>query len=219
MTVITVAGRAKPDLGPEVVARARRLATALLSDAMERLPGALGIGPVSGLELGEVVAGPACTVSTRPGDNLAVHAALDLVRPGEVLVVAAGGGVDRAVIGGLMGRYASVRGVSGIVVDGAVRDRDDLQRTAPAVFARGLNHLGPYKSGPGELRGCVVIGGLRVDDGDLVVGDADGVTVIPRSDVPRVLAAAEGARDDEERAIAAIATGTWQRPWLASESP
>jgi regulator of RNase E activity RraA len=214
MTVLTVAGEPKPGLDAGLVDRAQGLSTALLSDAMERLPGAVGISPVSGLAPGQVVAGPAFTVSTRPGDNLAIHAALDLVRPGELLVVAAGGGMDRAVIGGLMGRYASMRGVAAIVVDGAVRDREDLEHTAPPVFARGFNHLGPYKSGPGELRGCVVVGGLRVHDGDLVVGDADGITVIARAEVPRVLAEAEAVRDGEAQAIAAIATGTWHRPWL-----
>lgn len=215
-TVLSLVGRAQPLPDSQLVDRLRSLQSALVSDAMGRVRGATGIVPVSGLSPGQIVAGPALTVRTRPGDNLAVHAALDLARAGEVLVVAAGGGLDRAVLGGLMGEYASVRGLVGIVVDGVVRDRSELARTAPPVFARGVNHLGPYKSGPGELRGHVVVGGLTVHDGDLVVCDEDGITAIPRHDALRIVEAAEQIGAAEAATSAAIRTGTWHRAWLQS---
>lgn len=199
---------------PDVVARLRGLATSLVSDVFGRWAGATGIFPISGLPAGAVLAGPAFTVRTRPGDNLVVHKALDVARPGEILVVAAGGATDRAILGGLMGKYAERRGLAGIVVDGAVRDRSQLAEAAPPVFARGLSHLGPYKNGPGDLRGPVSIGGVVVNDGDLIIGDEDGIAVIPRDRALEIIAAAEqkGAAEDAEHA--AIAAGTWDRRWI-----
>jgi regulator of RNase E activity RraA len=199
---------------PEVIARLRGLATSLVSDVFGRWAGAPGIFPISGLPVGAALAGPAFTVRTRPGDNLVVHKALDIARPGEILVIAAGGATDRAILGGLMGKYAAARGIAGIVVDGAVRDRSQLAEAAPPVFARGLSHLGPYKNGPGDLRGPVSIGGVVVNDGDLIIGDEDGIAVIPRERELEIVAAAEqkGAAEDAEHA--AIAAGTWDRGWI-----
>ncbi|POH85123.1 hypothetical protein CJ026_026375 [Ralstonia pickettii] len=96
---------------------------------------------------------------------------------GEVLVVDAGGATDRAILGGLIGQYARTLGIVALVVDGAVRDRTELAEGAPPVFARGVSHLGPYKDGPGEIRGPVTIGGVVIADGDLVIGDEDGIAV------------------------------------------
>src|SRR5690625_4171768 len=135
----------------ELIDRYRNLASSLVSDALNRWSGN-GLLPISGVRPGQVVVGPAITVRTRAGDNLAVHKALDIARPGEVLVVDARGAVDRAIVGGLMGAYASQQGLAGLVIDGAVRDLRDLEEKAPPVWARTLNQLGPYKDGPGDIR-------------------------------------------------------------------
>src|SRR5699024_5256897 len=111
---------ALPD--PDLVRRLEQLASSLVSDVFGRWAGATGVLPVARLPAGKVVAGPALTVRTRPGDNLVVHKALDIARPGEILVIDAGGQRDRAILGGLMGQYASTRGIAALVVDGAVRD-------------------------------------------------------------------------------------------------
>ena len=198
----------------ELIDRLRKLATSLVSDVFGRWAGAPGLLPVAGLAPGQVVAGPALTVRTRPGDNLVVHKALDLARPGEVLVVAGGGQTDRAVLGGLMGQYAATRGLAALVVDGAVRDRADLAALAPPVFAAGVSHLGPYKDGPGELRGPVALAGLAVADGDLVIGDEDGIAVIPRGRAEEIVALAEEKRSAEEAERQAIENGTWDRGWI-----
>lgn len=205
---------AAPPPPEELVARLQRLASSLVSDVFGRWAGAPGLLPLTGLRPGQVVAGPALTVRTRPGDNLVVHKALDLARPGEVLVVAAGGQTDRAILGGLMGQYARSRGIVALVVDGAVRDRSVLDELAPPVFAAGLSHLGPYKDGPGELRGPVSLAGLTVADGDLVVGDEDGVAVIPRERAEDIVAAAEQKLAAEAAESEAIAAGTWDRSWI-----
>lgn len=204
---------ASPLPSPDVVERYRKLASSLVSDVFDRWSGT-NILPVSGLRPAEVVVGPAFTCRTRPGDNLAVHKALDLARPGEVLVVEAGGAVDRAILGGLMGAYATQRRIAALVVDGAVRDRSDLDAKAPPVFARGLSQLGPYKDGPGELRCPVSIGGLVVADGDLIVADEDGVTAVPRARMQEILALAEDKAADEARQFEDIANGTWDRSWI-----
>lgn len=199
---------------PSLVERLQQVASSLVSDVFGRWAGAPGLLPLTGLSPGAVVAGPALTVRTRPGDNLAVHKALDISRPGEVLVVAAGGATDRAIIGGLMGQYASSRGLAALVVDGAVRDRSALDQIAPPVFARGISHLGPYKDGPGELRGPVAVAGLAVADGDLVIGDEDGIAIIPRARAEEIIAAAEAKRDAEQEESLAISGGTWDRSWI-----
>ncbi|WP_049748387.1 RraA family protein [Mycolicibacterium goodii] len=198
----------------QTLTRLGTLATSLVSDVFGRWAGAPGILPIAGLPAGTTMVGPALTVHTRPGDNLVVHKALDIARPGEVLVVAAGGATDRAIIGGLMGRYAAARGLAGVVVDGAVRDRSELAMAAPPVFARGLSHLGPYKDGPGEIRGSVSVGGIVICEGDLIIGDEDGIAVIPRDRSEEILAAAERKRDAESAEHQAIASGTWDRSWI-----
>jgi regulator of RNase E activity RraA len=205
---------AAPLPDPTLVARLEKLASSLISDVFGRWAGAPGLLPVAGLKPGQVVAGPALTVRTRPGDNLVVHKALDIARPGEVLVVAAGGATDRAILGGLMGQYASAQRLAAVVVDGAVRDRSALEQLAPPVFAAGLSHLGPYKDGPGDLRGPVSLAGLAVSDGDLVIGDEDGIAIIPRHRAEEVVAAAEAKRTAEEEESAAISAGTWDRGWV-----
>ncbi|MGH3999417.1 MAG: RraA family protein, partial [Pseudonocardiaceae bacterium] len=152
--------------------RLAALSTAALSDSMERLSGAPGLMPVAWpLPSGTRMAGPALTVRTAPGDNLAIHKAVDLARPGDILVVDAWGYSDRAVVGGLLVRYARAQGIAGLVVDGAVRDLVDLVELGLPVFSRAVTHVGPYKNGPGELRGPVGIGGTVVAQGDVVVGD------------------------------------------------
>lgn len=214
MPVPCVVHPASPAPAPELLSRLAALSTSLVSDVFGRWAGAPGIMPVAGLAPGQVVVGPALTVRTRPGDNLVVHKAVDLAVPGEVLVVAAGGANDRAILGGLLGAHAARRGLVGLVVDGAVRDLTELREAAPPTFATGVCHLGPYKDGPGEIRGPVSIAGLAVGDGDLVMADEDGVAVIPRELAEEVTAAAEKKARSEQQERAAIEAGTWDRGWL-----
>ncbi|MHA6627770.1 RraA family protein [Pseudonocardia sichuanensis] len=198
----------------ELVARFERLATSLVSDVFGRWAGAPNLLPLAGLAPGRVVAGPALTVRTRPGDNLVVHKALDIARPGEVLVVSAGGQTDRAIIGGLMGQYATTQRIAAVVVDGAVRDISSLGDVAPPVFAAGVSHLGPYKNGPGDLRGPVSVAGLVVHDGDIVIGDHDGIAVVPRDRAEEIVATAEKKAEAEAAEREAIAAGRWDRSWI-----
>lgn len=200
-----------PTIDRERVAALGRLPTAALSDSMERLSGAPGLLPRTGARR---LVGPALTVRTAPGDNVVVHKALDLARPGDVVVVDAGGHCDRAIVGGLICRYAKSLGVAGLVVDGAVRDVAELESLGLPVFARAVSHLGPYKNGPGEIRGPVSVAGMPVAQGDLVVGDEDGVVVVPRRRLEEVMAAAEALVESERAAVEAIDAGRWDRAWV-----
>jgi regulator of RNase E activity RraA len=201
----------KPD--PALLEQCRELPTSILSDSMDRVGGVRGVHWVPGGRWPRV-AGPALTVRTRPGDNLVVHRALDLAEPGDVLVVDGGGFLERAILGEIMGRYAAARGLAALVVDGAVRDAEGLAAGPVPVFALGINHLGPYKDGPGEVHGPVQVGGTVVRSGDVVVGDADGVVVLPYERVAEVVAVGQARLRDEEEQFAQIAAGTLDRSWV-----
>jgi RraA family protein len=202
----------RPD--PGLLDRCRDLPTSILSDSMDRTGGIRGVHWVPGGRWPRV-AGPALTVRTRPGDNLVIHRALDLAEPGDVLVVDGGGCLERAVLGEIMARYATARGLAALVIDGAVRDAEGLAAGPVPVFALGINHLGPYKDGPGEVHGPVQTGGTVVRSGDVVVGDADGVVVLPHEQAAAVVTLGEARLRDEEEQFAHIAAGTFDRSWVS----
>jgi regulator of RNase E activity RraA len=217
VNIIRVYPAADP-IDPDIVARFAALPTPAVSDSMQRTPGATGLHPVGASMSplgGRSMAGTALTVRTRPGDNLAVHAALDMGRPGDVLVVDARGEQTNAILGELMTTYAATRGFAGIVVDGAVRDHDPISAGDIPVFTRGISHLGPFKSGPGEVHGLATIGGVPVADGDLVLGDADGVVIVPADRLLDVVELAEAVITKEEGQRADILAGRWDRSWIA----
>ncbi len=135
-------------------------------------------------------------------------------RPGDVLVVDAHGDLESSIMGDLMTRYAMSRGVAAVVIDGAVRDRDFISNGSLPIFARGFSHIGPDKVGPGEIHVPVTIGGVVVHDGDLVVGDSDGVTIVPHARIDEALANAERIVNNEVETRRAIDAGTWDRSWV-----
>jgi regulator of RNase E activity RraA len=143
-----------------------------------------------------------------------LHKALDLAQPGDVLVIDAGGALNTAIFGAMMGSYAITRGVEAMVLDGAIRDVEELAEMALGVVARGATPNGPYKSGPGEIGYPIACGGLSVASGDLIVGDMDGVLVLPREVVASIIPQAEETAALEKTWEKAIAAGTWPRGWV-----
>lgn len=201
-----------PRVPSELVARARSLPSAILSDAQGRR-GTLD-ARVQALAPGMKLAGPAFTVELHAGDNLMFHAALAAARPGDVIVVDGKGDARSALFGELMVAQARAAGLAGFVVDGPARDTALLAAGDFPVFAAGRNPCGPQKRLPGTLARAVSVGGVAVLPGDLVVGDADGVTVVARERVAEVLeGAAERIRLERER-LAEIARGTLVPDWL-----
>lgn len=197
---------------PEVVARAKSYASTILCDVAGRR-GSLH-GRVQPLHPSMKVAGPAFTVEARPGDNLGFHVALAVAKPGDVIIVDGKGDLSSALFGDLMVTQAQAAGIAGLVVDGAVRDTNELIERGYPVFAAGRNPAGPTKGIAGRLSIPICVAGAPVNPGDLVVGDADGVVIIPRNDVDAVLEAAAKKLADEQQRLREIAQGSLISPWL-----
>lgn len=177
----------------QLVARAAQFGTAQLCDGMKGL-GIEGDGcmdyRIMPIVPGVKMAGTACTVETQDGDNFPIHVAIYQSRPGYVMVIDGKGCTERAYMGDLMGGAAKAIGLEGIVVDGCIRDRTGLTEMGLSIFSRGFMQRGPSKKGPGKINEPVCCGGITVNPGDLVVGDCDGVTVVPRDRIEEVLALA-----------------------------
>ncbi|HEY0353988.1 MAG TPA: RraA family protein [Enterovirga sp.] len=198
---------------PEVIEAFRSAATAIISDNLGRLPGAVGIRP---FHKGGTMAGTALTVRTAPGDNLAIHQALELVRPGDVIVVDGGGDVSRALVGDIMTTIARYKKAAGYVIDGAIRDAGTIAQSDFPCFAKAAIHKGPYKNGPGEINVAVNIGGLIIEPGDIVVGDEDGVVAFPQAIAGELLAAVRAQEAREAEILQSIREGRYTGAYAKS---
>jgi regulator of RNase E activity RraA len=192
-------------LGRELVDAFRTVPTAHASDCMGRSVGALGLRPFHG---DAPMCGNAITVRARPGDNLMIHIALAIAEPGDVIVVDGGGDLTQAVFGGLMRTTAMVKGLDGLVVDGAVRDSAEFAEGGFCCFAKGAVHRGPSKDGPGEVNVPIACAGMVVFPGDLMLGDNDGVVCIPAAEVASLLPKVHAHAEKENEMRAAIRKGT-----------
>jgi 4-hydroxy-4-methyl-2-oxoglutarate aldolase len=147
------------------------------------------------------LAGPVFTVNAWPGDNLALHRALTEAPPGTLLAVAAGNSMTAAIWGGLLAAIASHRGLLGLVTDGVVRDRDEIQELGLPVFCRGTSVVRPTKHQPGELGTHIVLGGVALSPGDWIIGDGDGVVAIPADLLDDTLRTAEESAEHEAEVL------------------
>lgn len=207
MTLIT-RHPSPPPADPQLLEGFRTAATAVISDNLERLPGGVGLAPYH--KRSGVMVGTAFTVRTRPGDNLTIHEALELVRPGDVLVVDGGADLSRALIGEIIMQIAIWKRLAGVVIDGAIRDAAGVAELPLPCFARGVTHKGPYKDGPGEINAPVTIGGMVVQPGDIVVGDEDGVVAFPQSIAADLLVAVRAQELREAEMIKSIHEGRYK---------
>lgn len=158
--------------------------------------------------------GSAFTVKVRAGDNLMLHKAMDMAEPGDVIVIDAQNEHSYAITGELMVRWMWRRGLAGIIVDGCIRDVDSLRQMDFPVYATGATPNGPLKEGGGEINFPVVCGGLVVNPGDILVGDADGVAVINPADAAAVMAKAKAQNAKETQVMREIENLTWDRSWV-----
>lgn len=211
MTQVTIFQR-RAQADAALIERFRSLPVANISDVMMRI--VAGGARLRPMHAGRVMAGCALTVKTRPGDNLFVHKAIDLAKPGDVIVVDAGGDLTNAIIGELMSTYAASRGVEGFVINGAVRDADILRKSDFPVYAAGVTHRGPYKDGPGQINVPVSLDGMVVHPGDIVVADADGVLCIPLAQAEAICNEATDKHAQEALTIAAIAERRLDTSWI-----
>ncbi|WP_207540576.1 RraA family protein [Sabulicella rubraurantiaca] len=197
---------------PELIARFSGLPVANVSDVMSRMTA--GGARLRPMHAGGVLAGPALTVKTRPGDNLMVHKAIGLAEPGDVIVVDAGGDLSNAIIGELMLAQMVKRGLAGIVINGAIRDSAAIRAQGFPVFAAGVTHRGPYKDGPGEINVPIALDGMVIEPGDLVLGDDDGLLCVPLGEAEAIHAAATAKQEAEEKQMANIVAGKHDPSWV-----
>jgi regulator of RNase E activity RraA len=202
----------RPD--PEVVAAFHAFDTPAISDMMNRL---YTMKPtIQALTDPNVkLIGPACTVKVYPGDNLMVHKALDILQPGDVVVVDTSASTMTAVLGDLISTKARHRGAAGFLVDGLIRDLPGIRALGDfPVFGQGVTPIGPLHRGPGEINYPIAAGGIVVHPGDLIVGDANGVVVVPRDICDDLLARLTERSNAESSYTSAVARGDFSNAWV-----
>ena len=162
-----------------------------------------------------ITAGRALTVKTRAGDNLLIHKALNIAKEGDVILVSNDGGdCYRSLMGEIMFTFAGYKKLTGLVLDGPIRDIDAASKMPYPIYATGTNPGGPYKEGPGEINVPISCGGISIEPGDVIVMDADGIIVIPFKDAPAVLKAAQDFQSKDATKVIAAATGKAKREWV-----
>ena len=199
-------------VSPAVVAEAAKYQAAILADVAGRRGTLNAVAP---LDAAMRIAGPAFTIEVRAGDNLMIHAAMTMAKPGDVLVIDGKGDTSCALMGALMINACKVLQLGGIVIDGAVRDTDELLELGFPVFAAGVNPNGPTKFIPGRINWPISAGGVAVCPGDLIVGDADGVVVVEREKAASLLPlAAKKVADEGKRMDDILAKRALKPGWL-----
>lgn len=184
-----------------------------ISDCMNRLY-TINRAIVCLTNLSAPLFGPACTVRVYPGDNLMVHKALDIAQPGDVVIVDANGSDGTAVLGDSISTKAKHRGIAGFVVDGFVRDIIGIRATNLPVFARGVTAIGPLHRGPGEINFPIQCGGVVVHPGDVVLGDENGIVVVPVPAVHTLIQRLSNKTAHEAEYKAAVARGEFSNMWV-----
>ena len=164
-------------LDTKILKQWSKIPTCIVGDCMNRQN--IMSSRIESIENGMSLCGQARTVSVTHGDNSAIHAALTLINKGEVLVVDGGGFLDRAVWGELMNLSSIKIGLEGVVIDGSVRDVAELRKLSLPVFSAGINATGPTKGGGGKIDVLISCGNVAIKPGDIIIGDDDGVAVIP----------------------------------------
>jgi len=151
--------------------------------------------------------GFAVTVLCRPADNLMVHKALQIAEPGDIVVVSTCGNTTSAVFGEMMCHTAAAKQLGGIIVDGAIRDVDGIKLLEFPAFSRAVSPGGCDKDGPGEINVPIACGNTVVMPGDIIVGDREGVAVVPRDHASEVLSRVDALMARERARIAEIRGG------------
>ena len=189
----------------ETIQRLGRLSVPAIGDALGRF-GCVhsSIKPLSDAMR---LSGPALTVQTYRADNLMCHVALEMAHPGDVLVVDACGFRDTGLWGALMTAMAKKKSLGGLVMDGGVRDKLEIIAMDFPVFSAGISPMGGFKDSPGSVNVPIACGGVSVSPGDIVVGDADGVVVVPAAMADLIAESAEAVAHKESLLLQKIHDG------------
>lgn len=184
----------------DAIQQLHQFSAATLHEALGRtgnLPSA-----IKPIHPGMKICGPAYTVQTMPRDNVLLHRAYAYASPGSVLVVNCSGFYEAGYWGDLMSLGAKTKGIAGLVIDGCVRDADDIEAMGFPVFSRGLCIRGTTNYGEGTLNEPILIGECLIRPGDIIVGDRDGVVVVPQDRIEEAIEKAT-AREAREEAVRA----------------
>jgi RraA family protein len=201
-----------PRLPEEVINGFGQFETADVSDVLNRLYAMSG--NIRNQSNDKRLLGSACTVKLYPGDNLMVHKALDIARPGDVVVVDCSGAMSNAVFGDMVANKASHRGIAGFIIDGLIRDLDGIIETGLPVYARGVTPFGPLHRGPGEINTPICCGGVVVNPGDLIKADSTGIAVVPRDHAADILQRLRASRARMEAYVANVKRGEFSNAWV-----
>lgn len=205
--------REMPD--PEIMAQFKEIPASNTADVMGR---SCAMNPRIRLvssPKAQMMVGPAYTVKCRAGDNLTLHAALNYCQEGDVLVVSNEEDNTRALMGEVMMAYLRyTKKIAGIILDGPIRDIDEIGKWDFPVYATGTTPGGPYKEGPGEINVPVACGGITVYPGDIILADPDGIIAIPRRDAAVILEDAKKFKEADEKKLAAAKDGSANRAWV-----
>lgn len=151
--------------------------------------------------------GRAVTVQCYPGDNLALHQGIYAAEPGDVLILDCHGYTEAGHFGDIMALACQMRGIAGVVIDGSCRDSEDIKELDLPVFVRGFNPSGTVKASLGKVNVPVTCGGVRVNPGDMILGDCDGVVVVPREKEDQVFEKAQAKFAKEEKLVEELKAG------------
>jgi hypothetical protein len=190
----------------------RGIATSIISDSRGRDLVAKQILPINKSPIS--ICANAFTVKVRSGDNLMIHKALQLIQPGDAIVIDGDGDMDRALFGEILMIMAKKRGAVACVVNGAVRDVDAFDREDFPCWAKSISLRGPFKDGPGTINEPVIIGDMLVHPGDIILGDMDGVIAIPRHLAQEAVKLGKAKIAQEVSTIQSILDGTYDDSWV-----
>ena len=205
----------KPEAPQELLDAFSTIPAANISDTMGRLVGMHPRIKLQSAPKNPINVGRALTIKTRSGDHLMLHKALNMAKPGDVIILSNDGGESyRSLIGEIMFTYLASRGAAGIIIDGPIRDIDAVRKMEMPIYATGTNPAGPYKEGPGEINVPISCGGISINPGDIIVMDEDGVIVIPLQEAETVLKNARAFQEKDEAKLLAAQEGRAKREWV-----
>ncbi|WP_374542146.1 RraA family protein [Sphingorhabdus sp.] len=201
-----------PRLSQEFIEQFREFETADVSDVLNRLYAMNGAirNQINDKEL----LGTACTVKLYPGDNLMVHKALDIAKPGDIVVVDCSGAMSNAVLGDLVANKSIHRKIGGYVIDGLIRDLDGIKETGLPVYARGVTPFGPLHRGPGEINTPICCGGVVVNPGDIIKADSTGIAVIPRGFADEIIQRLQASKARLAEYVTSVKRGDFSNAWV-----
>lgn len=205
----------RPEPKQETIEAFQEISTAIVADAMGRINAIHPRIRRMNCKEGKIVAGPALTVRCRAGDNMLLQKALDMAKPGDVIVVGCERQENRAMMGEVLYQYACrTQKIGAIILDAPMRDIQGLAGIDMPVYATGTSPLGPFRDAVGEVNGPVNCGDLTVCPGDIVVCDLDGIVVVPLDEAEGILLEAQKMAIKDVEKTQKVLNGTYKRDFV-----